>query len=65
MLPWTGDKSHPAFSQGHFILPDTNVFLSQVYVIHTFLKIFITGLVDGPHRIATFCATNNIITDGT
>jgi hypothetical protein len=29
-LPASGDKTHPSFPSGHFILPDTNVFLSQV-----------------------------------
>lgn len=29
-LPSAGDKLHPSFPNGHFILPDTNVFLSQV-----------------------------------
>lgn len=30
-LPPRGDMSHSAFPNGHFILPDTNVFLHQVF----------------------------------
>jgi exosome complex exonuclease DIS3/RRP44 len=29
-LPARGDLSHPSFPDGHFLLPDTNVFLHQV-----------------------------------
>ena len=29
-LPMIGEMSHPSFVDGHFVLPDTNVFLSQV-----------------------------------
>ena len=31
-LPASGDKTHSAFPEGHFIIPDTNVFLSQVSI---------------------------------
>jgi hypothetical protein len=30
VLPASGDPRHKLFPDGHFILPDTNVFLSQV-----------------------------------
>ncbi|KZT19844.1 RNB-domain-containing protein [Neolentinus lepideus HHB14362 ss-1] len=30
MLPSAGESAHPSFSTGHFVLPDTNVFLSQM-----------------------------------
>ena len=30
ILPPSGDQLHPLFPNGHFVLPDTNVFLSQV-----------------------------------
>ena len=30
LLPRNGDTQHPLFPNGHFLLPDTNVFLSQV-----------------------------------
>jgi exosome complex exonuclease DIS3/RRP44 len=30
VLPASGDRTHTMFPHGHFILPDTNVFLSQV-----------------------------------
>ncbi|KAF8637547.1 hypothetical protein AX17_002754 [Amanita inopinata Kibby_2008] len=30
LLPAEGDASHPAFPEGHFVLPDTNIFLSQM-----------------------------------
>lgn len=30
VLPSAGDQRHQLFPNGHFILPDTNVFLSQV-----------------------------------
>lgn len=33
-LPFGGAVDHKAFSQGHFVLPDTNVFLSQVCLSH-------------------------------
>ncbi|KIY50234.1 RNB-domain-containing protein [Fistulina hepatica ATCC 64428] len=29
-LPYAGDTTHPLFPTGHYILPDTNVFLSQM-----------------------------------
>lgn len=29
-LPTLGEMGHPSFLDGHFVLPDTNVFLSQV-----------------------------------
>lgn len=32
-LPATGDLTHSAFPSGHFIVPDTNVFLHQVSFI--------------------------------
>ena len=33
MLPSEGDKTHPSFPDGHVLLPDTNIFLSQVRVV--------------------------------
>ncbi|KAH9476796.1 Exosome complex exonuclease dis3 [Psilocybe cubensis] len=35
VLPASGDKNHPAFPNGHFILPDTNVFLSQMDLVES------------------------------
>ncbi|TFK40883.1 RNB-domain-containing protein [Crucibulum laeve] len=37
VLPVAGDKEHPMFPNGHFILPDTNVFLSQMDLIESSL----------------------------
>ncbi|KAF9478006.1 RNB-domain-containing protein [Pholiota conissans] len=34
-LPFEGDMSHPLFASGHFVLPDTNVFLSQMDLIES------------------------------
>ncbi|KAF8188678.1 hypothetical protein BJ912DRAFT_968181 [Pholiota molesta] len=34
-LPFDGDVSHPSFANGHFVLPDTNVFLSQMDLIES------------------------------
>ncbi|KAF8962184.1 mitotic control protein dis3 [Flammula alnicola] len=34
-LPFSGDKNHPSFPNGHFILPDTNVFLSQMDLVES------------------------------
>ena len=30
VLPVTGDSTHKQFTTGHYVLPDTNIFLSQV-----------------------------------
>ena len=32
-LPFGGAVDHKVFSQGHFVLPDTNVFLAQVCLL--------------------------------
>ena len=37
VLPFLGDRRHPLFPNGHFVLPDTNVFLSQVSLIEPVL----------------------------
>ncbi|KAK2462485.1 hypothetical protein APHAL10511_005455 [Amanita phalloides] len=37
MLPGQGDTSHPLFPDGHFLLPDTNVFLSQMDLLESTL----------------------------
>ncbi|CAA7262309.1 unnamed protein product [Cyclocybe aegerita] len=34
-LPAAGEKRHPLFPNGHFVLPDTNVFLSQMDLIES------------------------------
>ncbi|KAF9529933.1 hypothetical protein CPB83DRAFT_925381 [Crepidotus variabilis] len=34
-LPSYGDKNHSSFPDGHFLLPDTNVFLSQMDLIES------------------------------
>ncbi|KAF4611727.1 hypothetical protein D9613_003992 [Agrocybe pediades] len=36
-LPASGDKQHSAYPNGHFILPDTNVFLSQMDLVESTL----------------------------
>ncbi|KAJ7806157.1 hypothetical protein B0H14DRAFT_2876773 [Mycena olivaceomarginata] len=36
-LPFSGDTQHKSFPQGHFILPDTNVFLSQMDLMESAL----------------------------
>ncbi|KIL69155.1 hypothetical protein M378DRAFT_190389 [Amanita muscaria Koide BX008] len=36
-LPPDGDVDHPAFPTGHFLLPDTNVFLSQMDLLESAL----------------------------
>ena len=38
MLPSEGDRTHPSFPEGHFLLPDTNIFLSQVRVVSVPLR---------------------------
>ncbi|KAF8344715.1 hypothetical protein F5887DRAFT_250455 [Amanita rubescens] len=37
LLPSEGDKSHPLFPEGHFLLPDTNIFLSQMDLLESTL----------------------------
>ncbi|KAF8900484.1 mitotic control protein dis3 [Gymnopilus junonius] len=34
-LPVSGDLQHPSFPNGHFVLPDTNVFLSQMDLVES------------------------------
>ncbi|PPQ74156.1 hypothetical protein CVT24_012874 [Panaeolus cyanescens] len=34
-LPEQGDLNHPAFPKGHYILPDTNVFLAQMDLVES------------------------------
>ncbi|KAJ7810588.1 hypothetical protein B0H14DRAFT_2257849, partial [Mycena olivaceomarginata] len=36
-LPFSGDTQHKSFPQGHFILPDTNVSLSQMDLMESAL----------------------------
>ncbi|KAJ7651983.1 hypothetical protein DFH06DRAFT_995753 [Mycena polygramma] len=36
-LPFSGDTQHKSFPQGHFVLPDTNVFLSQMDLMESAL----------------------------
>ncbi|KAJ7602219.1 RNB-domain-containing protein [Mycena rosella] len=36
-LPFSGDTQHKSFPEGHFILPDTNVFLSQMDLMESAL----------------------------
>ncbi|KAJ7748468.1 hypothetical protein DFH07DRAFT_829791 [Mycena maculata] len=36
-LPFTGDTQHKSFPNGHFLLPDTNVFLSQMDLMESSL----------------------------
>ncbi|KIK00978.1 hypothetical protein K443DRAFT_678766 [Laccaria amethystina LaAM-08-1] len=35
ILPPSGDQLHPLFPNGHFVLPDTNVFLSQMDLVES------------------------------
>ena len=43
---------HPLFPAGHFILPDTNVFLSQVRIVKDILfHISEQNTTDGPDRV--------------
>ncbi|PFH47029.1 hypothetical protein AMATHDRAFT_153135 [Amanita thiersii Skay4041] len=35
MLPFAGDISHAAFPEGHYVLPDTNIFLSQMDLLES------------------------------
>ncbi|KAG5643684.1 hypothetical protein DXG03_000517 [Asterophora parasitica] len=35
VLPSAGDTSHASFPEGHFVLPDTNVFLSQMDLVES------------------------------
>ncbi|KAF8714246.1 hypothetical protein AX14_012862 [Amanita brunnescens Koide BX004] len=37
MLPSEGDKTHPSFPDGHVLLPDTNIFLSQMDLLESTL----------------------------
>jgi exosome complex exonuclease DIS3/RRP44 len=34
-LPMIGEMGHPSFVDGHFVLPDTNVFLSQMDLVES------------------------------
>ncbi|KAJ6519275.1 hypothetical protein C8R45DRAFT_16821, partial [Mycena sanguinolenta] len=36
-LPFSGDAHHKSFPEGHFVLPDTNVFLSQMDLMESAL----------------------------
>ncbi|KAJ7139526.1 RNB-domain-containing protein [Mycena epipterygia] len=36
-LPFSGDTQHKSFPEGHFVLPDTNVFLSQMDLMESAL----------------------------
>lgn len=36
-LPFSGDTQHKSFPEGHFVLPDTNVFLSQMDLLESAL----------------------------
>jgi len=60
-LPWPGYKGHSLFSHGHFILPDTNVFLSQVfYRSYTSLQSPNKRVsIDGSHRITSLHTPDN------
>ncbi|KAI4518003.1 RNB-domain-containing protein [Schizophyllum commune Loenen D] len=42
-LPASGDKTHSAFPEGHFIIPDTNVFLSQMDLMES--DLFTTPII--------------------
>ncbi|KAF8999767.1 hypothetical protein BDQ17DRAFT_1360335 [Cyathus striatus] len=35
LLPTSGDVTHPQFPNGHFLIPDTNVFLSQMDLVES------------------------------
>jgi len=35
ILPASGDRQHKVFPKGHFVLPDTNVFLAQMDLIES------------------------------
>ncbi|KAJ7037505.1 hypothetical protein C8F04DRAFT_1092687 [Mycena alexandri] len=36
-LPYSGDTQHKSFPEGHFVLPDTNIFLSQMDLMESAL----------------------------
>ena len=63
-LPWPGYKGHSLASHGHFILPDSNVFLSQVCNMFSIADTpqqspNELGSIDGSHRIAAFHSPDN------
>ena len=54
VLPAAGDATHKQFTTGHYVLPDTNIFLSQVGYprsLHLILTIFVS---DGSDRVSDF-----------
>ena len=44
VLPMIGEMGHPSFLDGHFVLPDTNVFLSQVESAEYDLFLFLSNI---------------------
>jgi hypothetical protein len=53
-LPFSGAGDHKLFPKGHFVLPDTNVFLSQVCYLSRRDLLALILLVDGPHGVKLF-----------
>jgi len=53
-LPFNGAGDHKLFPNGHFVLPDTNVFLSQVCSLCHRDHLAQILLVDGPHGVKLF-----------
>lgn len=50
-LPSNGAFEHSLFSNGHFVIPDTNVFLSQVSLISTYSRETGLHFPDGPYGV--------------
>lgn len=61
-LPITGDTSHSRFPGGHFVLPDTNVFLHQASH-HLFVALLMVSVMyhaDGPYGIRVLRSANHL-----
>lgn len=61
-LPASGDKTHIAYSDGHFVLPDTNVFLSQACASYQGLLTDLAERIglDGSPRIPAIHTSHHI-----
>jgi len=60
-LPARGDLSHVNFPNGHFLLPDTNVFLHQVCPLNA-RNLFMAQTIqpiDGSSGVRATCGTYN------
>lgn len=63
-LPTTGSLAHKSFPNGHFVLPDTNVFLAQVRDIPTFKPLRSHIYLDGLDGIESFHSADHSVADG-